>query len=234
MITPLNNNQNNTRTLSFGNAILSKVKFSKIANSPIYGIDYDRGDIGFTVGKSIMSKLIRHFTRWHEMAGIAADHIFIVAGEAKCIEAHSIRGVINRNLKVYFNNKNVDVFFVRPKGINPQIADEMVGNAQKELDKKYSVALIINNFLRGTHIGHMIDKATNQKLFDRLSVLLSNKNSHLCSQLIADSFQKTQQWSCHNTGILKRPAPAINPEELVIKGLFGPEEIFEPRIVAVK
>lgn len=223
MLTPLNNSVNNSNISFSGSRILSKLGIRKI-DSPKYGINYRKGDIGFTFHtKSIMASAISYFTRWHRSSHVKVAHSFIVVDGSTCVEALAETGVREKKLTDYFNDKNTIVFFRRPKGITKEIANEIAENAKKEVGKKYANSLIWNMVGRGTILGHLIDTLTKNKTFDRQSLLLNKDGSFLCSELVAHCLQKIQQWPFHNEGILKRPAAGINPQEL-----FEDENIFKP------
>lgn len=248
MLTTIKNNSNT----SFSGKNLAS-SMIKTVDVPKYGIHFHNGDIGFVVRKqtrTIVDFGIAYATRWQNKSGINVAHTFIVEDGLQCIEAKSPGGVVETKLRHYFNNKDFDVFLRTPKGMTKEIADEIVKNAKKEKGEwKYDNLLILNGFGRGTLLGHLIDRATKHKAFDRQAVLLKSlkrlklvtgekglkelkwvdgKNHFICSELAVHCLQKIKQWPYYNKGILNRPAAGINPQEL-----FEDEKIFEPTIVKV-
>lgn len=222
MLAPLNNNVYKSNINFSGRNFLSKL-IKKTPDSLKYGVDYQKGDIGFTFDKkSWISSGIAHFTRWQRKSNIKIDHALIIIDDSTCIEAISDTGVAVKKLKDYFNNQNTVIFFKRLKGINKKIADEIVKNAKAEVGKKYAKILLLVGIIRGSYIGHWIDKITHNKFFDKQFQLINRGRSFLCSELVAHCLQKAKLWPYHNEGILKRPAAAINPQEL-----FEDENIFE-------
>lgn len=206
----------------YGRNLLNKL-VKKTPDSLKYGVDYKKGDIGFTFDKkSWISSGIAYFTRWQRSSNIKIDHAFIVIDDSTCIEALPGTGVAVKKLQDYLNNKNTIIFFRKLKGINESRADEIAKNAKAELGKKYANALLLVGVGRGSFPGHLIDKITHNKFFDKQSQLINKCKSFLCSGLVAHCLQKAKKWPYHNAGLLKRPASAITPQEL-----FEDESIFK-------
>lgn len=221
MLTSLNNNVNKPY-INFEGHFLSKL-VKKAPDSLKYGVDYEKGDIGFTFDKkSWISSGIAFFTRWQRSSHIKIDHALIVIDDSTCIESVSETGVAVKKLQDYFNNKDTTIFFRKLKGMNKEIADEIAKNAKDELGKKYAKTLLLVGVARGSFIGHWIDIITNNKFFDRQSQLINKGKSFFCSGLVAHCLKKVKQWRYHDKGVLKRPATGISPQEL-----FEDETIFK-------
>lgn len=230
MLASLNNALNRTNISFLGKIFPLKLNI-KTVDVPKYGVDFNIGDIGYVTRKKnrrIFDFAIQFFTKRQNTSGVNVSHVLIVKDASTCIEVKGPNGVIETKLSHYLNNTDFDVFFRKPKEMTEEIADKIVRNAQKEEGKKYAYELILNDLIRGTFVGHFIDKITNYNFFDRQSYLIKRKNTSICSELAAKCLQSIQQWPYHNEGILKRPASAINPQQL-----FEEERIFNPTIIRV-
>lgn len=215
--------------VNFVGLVLSKL-IKKTPESLKYGVDYTKGDIGFTFDKkSWISSGIAYFTRWQRSSDIKIDHALVVIDESTCIEALSETGVAEKKLQDYFNNKDTIVFFRKLKGKNKEIAEEIAKNAKEELGKKYANTLLLVGVARGSFIGHWVDKITHNKFFDKQAELINKGKSFLCSELVAHCLKKVKKWRYHDEGVLKRPAAGINPQEF-----FEDENIFEKEIIEIQ
>lgn len=207
-----------------------KNPFSKIikeVKKPLYGIDYQKGDILFTQDNCLKAKAIYHGTRWDRKSGIKVAHVAMIVDAAHCIEAKA-KGVVITELEKYFNNEDYKFFIRRPKKITDEMADKLVKIAESDLGKNYSNSLLFIAALRSTIIGHCIDKATNNKLFDNLSSFVSKKGELLCSGYGASWLKRLDDWISCNKGVLKRPSAGINPQHI-----FESDELFEPTVVKI-
>lgn len=229
MLAPLSINSNKSCLSFSGHNALAKLT-KKTPASLRYGIDYQKGDVGFTFDKkSWISSGIAYFTRWQRKSDIKIDHAFIVIDDSTCIEALSETGVATKKIQDYFNNKDTTIFFRKLKESSLDIADKITQNAKNELGKKYANFLLLVGIERGSFLGHFIDKITNGSFFDKQAQLMNQGKSFLCSSLVAHCLQKAQQWPYHDKGILKRPAPGITPQEL-----FEDETIFMPGRIEIQ
>lgn len=193
------------------------------SQAPEYGVNYNAGYIGFTFDDdSVISEGIAYFTRWDRLSDIPVSHALIVIGENTCIEAVAGQGVIQSNLGKYFWDKNSHIFFRKPVGINENIVNEIIWTAKKEIGASYANGLIVNDMVRATFLGHLLDKLSHDEIFDRISMVLDEKGSFICSELAAYCLKSAKSWIYNNAGILDRPASAITPQSL-----FSDSIIFE-------
>lgn len=222
----LNNNMNKPN-ISFSRKKIPYEPFIKKVSTPIYGIDYKKGDIGFVrriKTRTIIDLGIEYFTRKQRQKtnGLIGSHAIIVKDASTCIEAVRTKGgVIETNLNCYLKYGNFEVIFRTPKDMTEEMADEIVRNAEKEEGKKYAINLILLNVLRNSLLGHLVDKGTNYKSFDNLSSLFhSNKRAFICSELVSNCLQKVDKWAYHNKDILTRKSSGITPQELLDSKIF--------------
>lgn len=182
---------------------------------PEYGVNYGKGYIGFVYNdNSIISQGIAYFTKWDDLYHIPVNHALIVEDEDTCVEALMIKGIQRNSLKSYFDDPHAHIFFRKPNELNTLIADEISGTAQKEVGAGYANGLIINDIIRGTLLGHIIDDLSHDMLFDCLSERMSQKGAFICSQLAAYALKSAKNWPYKNQGVLRRPTTAITPQEL--------------------
>lgn len=194
---------------------IGRNKFETIVQLPEYGVNYDKGYIGFVYNdKSWISEGIVYFTKWDDLYHIPVNHALIVEDKDNCIEAMMTKGVKRTPLKEYFNDPHTHIFFRKPNELTSDIAAKITGTAAKELGADYANGLIIDAAARGTLLGHIIDDLTHDTLFDFLSQMMCKKGSFICSQLAAYSLKSAKNWKYYDMGVLKRPTTAITPQEL--------------------
>lgn len=231
MLTPMNNTLQTN--INFSGRINSP-KIIRHVSFPEYGIDYHKGDLLFTQDKCPKANAIYYFTRWDRKSGIKVAHVAIITDESSCIEV--IKGGHKKtDLKKYFYNEKFRIFIRKPQGMTEEIAHELVRNEENRLGKtKYAYGLISISVLRGTLVGHLIDKATNNEFFDSLALLV-NKNglkAVLCNQdagYYLRMFEKMRKkWTLFNEDALKRPF-GTNPQKL-----FETDKLFEPTVVQIR
>lgn len=216
----------NKRNINFGQSGFSTFRLFKHVDAPRCGLDYEPGDILFTQDHCLKAKLIYYFTRWSRKSGVKVAHAAIITDKDYCVEA--IEGGLKRTeLKKYFNNDKYTIFIRRPKDMTKEMIDKLVKSEEKDVDKtKYAYGLLIMSALRGTLLGHLIDKRTNFKVFDNLFARINKENCFLCSQDVANRFKMFENWTWRNQKILERPSAGINQQEL-----FEADELFTPTIV---
>lgn len=207
----------------FGGIIMDTKQYSIESRLPLYEVNYNKGYIGFTfTDNSWVSEGIAYFTRWDRLSDIPVSHALIVVDENTCIEAMMGQGVIKSSLDKYFWEKHTHISFRKPLGINEIIANEIVQTAEKEVGAKYANDLIVNDLIRSTFLGHLLDELSHDKIFDGLATCLYKNGSLICSELAAYCLQSAKSWNYNASGILQRPAAAITPQ-----ALFSDNEIFE-------
>ncbi len=189
---------------------------------PEYGINYDKGYIGFTyTKKSIISTGIAYFTRWSRMRDIKVSHALIVTGENECVEALVGDGVVWTNLKKYFNNKDCQIFFRKPKGLLKEHADRIAAVAAQEVGNQYDLALIPAQAGQGSFVGKLLNRVFNNRPDRMISRLLNRDDRWICSELAAHCLESVAEFK--NRGILNDPQETIDPQEL-----FEDDDIFAP------
>lgn len=202
---------------------MENVQYCIESKLPVYGVNYNKGYIGFTFNNaSFVSEGIAYFTRWDRMSNVPVSHALVVVDENTCIEAVMGEGVIKSSLDKYFWEKHTHIFFRKPMGINEDVSDEIVQTAEKEIGAIYANNLIVNDMMRATFLGHLLDELSHDEIFDGLAMLFDRDGSFICSELAAYSLKSAKSWAYNNVGILSRPAAAITPQSL-----FCDDMIFE-------
>lgn len=202
---------------------MENVNYAIESKTPQYGVNYNAGYIGFTFNdESFISEGIAYFTRWDRLSNIPVSHALIVVAENTCIEALMGEGVRINSLDKYFWEKNTHIFFRKPMSITENVTREIVQTAQKEVGATYASGLIVNDMIRSTFLGHLLDELTHDKIFDGLSMVLDKSGSFICSELAAYCLKSAKSWPYNNVGVLSRPASAITPQ-----ALFSDSVIFE-------
>ena len=198
------------KTLTIG-----RKSFELVDQLPQYGVNYNKGYIGFVYNDtSLISQGIVYFTKWDDLYNVPGNHALIVEDETNCIEAMMTKGIQRNPLKDYFENPHTHIFFRKPNDLNNIVAEQISEAASKEIGAGYANGLIINDALRGTLLGHIIDDLTHDALFDFLSQMMCKKGSFICSQLAAYSLKEAKDWAYRKSGVLRRPTTAITPQEL--------------------
>jgi hypothetical protein len=202
---------------------LQKPDFEIITVKPVFGVNYNKGYIGFTYnGNHPIGQGIAYFTKWAKISNIYATHALIVKDEKLCIEADALKNcVTERPLKDYFDDEKCQIFFRKPKDLTDDIANRILQTVKPEVGKKYDFKLILTQALAGTFAGHFFDQLLRGKFEDKLAKILNNPNKWICSELAAYALDEQPEYK--DQGILKRPNATISPQEL-----FEDSVIFEP------
>lgn len=216
--------------------------------------DYYKGDLLFTYNHDWLAQTILYFTRREREPKLRATHVAIIFDENTCIETTDLfekwsgikavngkkkRGKITyTDLKTKYLDKEEYRLYIRsPRGMDEEMRDEFLQNAQKFIGTKYARALLIVMALRNSFVGHLIDKASNYKYFDKLagfcekvSSKMYKKGTIMCSHFTSKAMNMTKNWPMHHKGVLvERPANSISPQRKI-----GADELFEPRIVQIR
>lgn len=218
--------------------------------------DYYKGDLLFTLNDDWLAETILYFTRndRHPDSRLRATHVAIIFDKNTCLETtgglesksgiKTINGKKHRGVitytdlkKKYLNNQDYRLFIRRPKDMNEQSRNEFIKNAQKSMGIRYANSLLVVAALRGSFLGHLIDKSTNYKYFDRIaefcqkiSSKLYKKGTLMCSQFTSNALKMTNDWSGHNKSLLiERPSHSISPQRKI-----NADELFEPTIVQIR
>ena len=189
---------------------------------PIYGVNYKRGYIGFVYyADHIVSRGIAYFTRWARIEDVKVSHCFIVACKNDVIEALLRPGVVVDRIGKYFEDPTCQVFFRKPRGWTPALADAIIATAARQVGEKYDLALIIAQAMQGLYLGRVINRLFRGRPDEFVSRLIDNPAKWICSELV--SYCLDEQPELRDRGILAKPVNTIDPQEL-----FVDAEVFEP------
>lgn len=198
-------------------------KLNYESQTPQYGVNYNAGYIGFLYkDTSLTSKGISYFIDSEDYWQIPVTHVLVVTGKNNCVEAVSGRGVILSDLEKYFCDEHTLVFFKKPRNLDEVVASEIVQTAENEVSTNYADNLIVNDLMRETFMGQLLEELGSDKVFDALSMTLNKESSFRCSELAAYCLKSTESWPYNTSGILSKPVSTITPESL-----FCDREIFE-------
>ena len=188
----------------------SKLEIKAVA--PIYGVNYDKGYIGFqSKDDSLICKGITYVTRWEKMSDIATQHCFVVASEHTCIESVMIpNGVKQTPLEDYFQSDR-SVFFRKPVGLTEVIADRMVEIANNEVGKSYDFAALLVQALSGSLAGRLL---LNSQV-EVIAQFVEDPNKWICSELCAHSLE-----SAFDRDLFLASNNSISPQELFESNVF--------------
>ncbi|MEG3877651.1 hypothetical protein QT972_09750 [Microcoleus sp. herbarium7] len=193
----------------------SKLEIKAIA--PIYGVNYDKGYIGFQgADDSLICRGITYVTRWEKMSDIATQHCFVVADEDTCVESvmtlNDANGVRRTPMTDYFRPDR-SVFFRKPVGLTATIADLMVKIASDEVGKSYDFGAIIVQALSGSLAGRLLSNSQ----IEVLAKMLEDPNKWICSELCAHSLE-----SAFNRDFFLASNNSLSPQELFESNIFQP------------
>lgn len=184
-----------------------------ISCPPNYGVNYNAGYIGFTyTGSNIISKGIAYFTRWSQMHQIKVSHTLIVSGKNECIEAHMDGGVKRTPLSTYFDDEKCQIFFRKPNGLTPDLAQRMIKVAEAELGSAYDLDLIKAQLEINSLTGRLLRRLLGPGLEERLCQLHDHPDRWICSELVAHCLDEQPEY--HDKGVLLCSDATIDPQEL--------------------
>lgn len=181
---------------------------------PIYGVNYNKGYIGFQGNDdSLICKGITYVTRWEKMSDIAVQHCFVVASEHTCIESVMIpNGVKKTPLEDYFRSDR-SVFFRKPVGLTEVVADYIVETANNEVGKSYDFGALLVQALSGSLAGRLL---LNSQV-EAIAQLLEDPNKWICSELCAHSLE-----SAFDRDFFLASSNSLSPQELFESNVFKP------------
>lgn len=214
--------------------IIKRVPVSELKYGPRN--DYYRGDIFFTYNDDWLAETILYFTRRDKKSTKRAIHVGIIEDESTCLETTN-KTITRTKLKdKYLNNSKFRLYIRRPKEMAEDLKDEFINKAKTAMGTRYARALLVVMALRNSPLGRLVDEVYNYRYFDlvanackNVSSKLYKKGTLMCSEHLANTFKALDKWTPHNTGILTRPSPAINPQQI-----FEAEELFEPTIIQIR
>ncbi|MCB2192693.1 MAG: hypothetical protein KQI62_14070 [Deltaproteobacteria bacterium] len=196
----------------------------RIYLQPAYGVNYEPGLVGFSFSPgTFVSEGITVVTGDEAVSGVQVSHAFLVEDDTYCIEATG-QGVVRNHLSHYFGNK-YEVYFKRPKGMNPKQAGLVLDAARAKLGQGYSYAGIF---------GMLMDKVV--KVGERWDLLagcrnpFNSRSTWFCSELVAFALHCLPEY--RDTQLLKKWHPSrISPQRLFESDLLEswslqtPEEV---------
>lgn len=189
---------------------------------PVYGENYDKGDIFFTYhNESFVSKGIAYFTKRKSMSDVRVAHVGVVTGRDYCIEAHLKGGVQRSDLNKYFNEKTCYISFRRLNEMNDELFGRMLNFCESKVGLDYGIGLIGAQALVGSFFGHRLNKLLDGKLEEHVSKILDNKDTYICSELVAECLDRQPEF--RDKGILADPVSTITPQEI-----FEDQVLFKP------
>lgn len=156
---------------------------------PEYGVNYDRGWVGFSRRQTLFSNGIVFFTR-DEAEGLVPSHSFIVVDSTYLIEA-SAGGVHMTPLHKYFDDIRVQVFFKKPLGINEDKANRIVAEAMKWIGKGYDYSLMFSFIER-----YIIKKILGDELYKKVPSIWNAEDRVLCSELVSLALRAVPDYAC--------------------------------------
>jgi len=181
--------------------------------SPVYGRDYCKGWIGFTrYDGTFLSEGISYFTRGDRLTRKPVSHVFLVSGPETVIESHLKPGVSERPIKNYLDDKSCEVFFLKPKGLCPRIADELVIRARTQIGRKYDASLIAAHAFTGTFLGRVLNKVFGGIPETMAGKLADSDDEWICSEFVAWVFDEQEEY--RDKGVLAESNSTITPQEL--------------------
>lgn len=184
-----------------------------ISSPPVYGENYKAGYVGFTyTGSNIISRGIAYFTRWSQMHQIKVSHALIVSGENECIEAHMNGGVKRTNLSTYFDDEKCQIFFRKPNGLTPDLAQRIISAAEAQLGCDYDIELITAQLESNSLTGRLLRRLLGPGVEDRLCKLKDHADRWICSELVAHCLDEQPKY--HDKGVLIYNDATIDPQEL--------------------
>ena len=196
--------------------IINNEKFELADETPQYGINYNKGYIGFCYDEySFISKVIAKVTNYCCDTGIKVSHALIVVDDNTCIEADvGQKKVIISSLSKYFDNPEKIISFRKPRDISDNIADKIVQAAVLKVGCPYEFKQIVGHLGKSLPGINQFNKLTHNFIVDIISKIKDNPDEFICSELAAYCLKYPQDWKYHNKGILSRITNRINPQEL--------------------
>jgi hypothetical protein len=181
---------------------------------PQYGVNYNKGYIGFTFDTADpVSHGIAYFQKWQRYQALSVAHCFIVSGRDSMIEATFPR-VREHHLDPIFQNPKRYVFFRKPKGLTPDIADRLIEAATRLIGDPYELDLLVAHAAAHTFLGRIL------RLKNKLVNLFDSPDKWICSELVAHCMDLQDEY--RDVGCLINQSAAITPQML-----FEDEELFE-------
>lgn len=196
---------------------------------PVYGQDYGRGWIGFNHAESWMSDAIARAEWFSRQTSVPISHVFIVSGENECVEAAYPKGVVRTKLdEGYFDRDDRYVVFRKPRGLDDEMADRIVKNAESQLGADFDNEALAENAVPNSMLEWLGVKSLREMGQQFVDVFGNGKDvneseatSWVCSALAAHVLSKEEALA--DQEILHQPTQRVTPQML-----FEAEGLFEP------
>lgn len=189
---------------------------------PKYGKNYEKGYIGFSFySNNLSSEGIAFFTKDARTGPIKVSHSLIVSAENECIESHTDGNAVRRHsLSTYFDDPRRQIFFRKPVGLTPKIAESIVNIAASQIGYSYDPLAGLAVAITNSFMGKVLNERFRGNFDDMVASLLNLDNKWMCSELVA--YCLDQQPEYKGKGILMSPPGVISPQQL-----FEDNVIFE-------
>ena len=188
--------------------------------APRFGDNYKPGYLGFTHSdKRLVSAGIAHFTRWSRMSDIHVSHVLVVTGENEAVEAVTDKGVIKIPLTKYFEDSHTQIFFRKPKKLNPDLGARIASTALAQVGARYDHLLLAAQVLEGSFLRRWIYSAFREAPDHFVGRLLNRDDRWICSELAAYCLDAQPEYA--DKGVLAKPHYSTDPQEL-----FEDQELF--------
>lgn len=139
-------------------------------------LELKKGDIFFTRGAGIISRLIRLFSRTGGEGRTYVNHVGIIVDDhGTAVEA--LAGVKRHDLYTQYNDGSTDIAVFRPIGLSPDELEKIVSKAESYVGNKYGYAKIF------AHLGDWL--LGGRYFFRRFT---SQDNYPICSWLVAAAY----------------------------------------------
>lgn len=192
-----------------------------VKSTPQFGESYRIGDIGFTRTFDLIGDAIAYGEHWEQSGELpSVNHVFVVAGNDYCIQAHISDGVQTGGISAYLDDPKSRVYFRRPLLWTRELGVRIASSAASKIGCKYAKDLIIETALADTELGHEINVLFDNWPHHELAKLLTNPLEFMCSMLGAASlFAQPEYKKCP---LFANPLGAISPQALLENGPFEP------------
>lgn len=139
-------------------------------------LELKKGDIFFTRGAGLISRLIRIFSRTGGESRTYVNHVgIIVDDEGTAVEA--LNGVKRHDLYTQYDDGKTSIAVYRPRDLTPEELDAIVARAESYVGKKYGYAKIF---------AHLGDWILGGRYFFRRFALMDEYP--ICSWLVAAAY----------------------------------------------
>lgn len=189
--------------------------------TPVFGVNYFSGWIGFSRAFDTVGDLIAWGERREQGSLPSVNHAFVVTGDNEIVEAQMDAGVVRTTLtsrtlepkqKVYLRNP---IGFVPPDSDGNLFREQVCCRAESQIGAKYDKLLILEQAMADTIVGHAVNELFGNWPHEELAALIARATPHefICSFLASFA-------------LLLRGGCAIDPQTLFGDSRFG-DQIYE-------